>query len=142
MYIAATDVVTLAAYFDRAILYDWRLRWFQQLMAEAKIHAVGQAALYSLTRKRRVRSAARAHVGVEYPHTGVTAGRLRKGQPASTVTLMSGHVWPTGLPRETFTFPLICTVGKGRRVIYSLFLHLHSYLCILDTTLHCSLPSA
>ena len=54
------------------------------------------AALYYLTKERQVQSAARAHAGVECPHTGVTAGRLQKGQPASVVTLMSGRVRPAG----------------------------------------------
>ena len=57
---------------------------------------VRQAALYCLTRKRRVQSVARAHAGVECSHVGVIAGCLWKGQLASAVTLTSGCVQPTG----------------------------------------------
>ena len=99
-------------------LYDRRSRWFRRLVAEATQRymlraTVRLAAFYCSTKKRRVQSAVRAHAGVKCPYVGVTAGRLRKGQPASTVTLTLGCVRPAGLPRETFTFSdLYCTKAK------------------------------
>ena len=97
------------------ILYDQRSRWFRRLVTEETRRymlraTVRQAALYNSTRKRRVRSAMRAHAGVKCPHAGIAVGRLQKGQPASAVTLTSGRVRSADLLRETFTFPLICTV--------------------------------
>ena len=48
------------------------------------------------------------------PHTGVTAGCLREGQPAPAGTLTSTSRQPTGLPWAVFTFLLICTVCGGK----------------------------
>ena len=67
------------------------------------------AALHCSTGKRRLQLAVRAHAGV-------TVGDPQKGQPAYADTLMLDCVRPAGLPRETFTFPLVCTVGKGRQI--------------------------
>ena len=67
--------------------------------SDSKIYAKSNSKLAAFccsTKKRRVQSAVRAHVSVECPHAGVIAGCLRKGQPASVVTLTSGRVRPAG----------------------------------------------
>ena len=70
------------------------------------------AALHCSARKRRLQSTARAHAGVECPHTDVTVGSPQKGQPTYADVLTSGCVQSAGFPRATFTFPLICTVDN------------------------------
>ena len=73
---------------------------------DSKIHANSNSKASSTP----LQSAVRAHAGVKCRHADVTAGGPQKGQPTYVDALTSGCMHSMGLPLETFTFPLVCTV--------------------------------